>query len=240
MELPSFRSAIGAAGAVASLPAAPVVGLIRGAERDVRRRGSDALGRTSVAMLDAALQSPYVDKALDRMPDVVDLVVEHLLEDDLVDRLLVRIEEAGVAERVADRLLAHGIAEHIASRVLEGPELERMVAAALERPETEQMLTRIVASPVIEGTVTRVVEDIIARLPQGDALWSLVDEVAVSPAVTDAITQQGAGFADQVAEDLRDRSRHADARLERAARRLIRRRHRSEGGGGSPSTAAAT
>jgi hypothetical protein len=85
-----------------------------------------------------------------------------------------------------------------------------------------------------------VVEEVIARLPQGEALWGLIDEVAVSPAVTEAITQQGFGFADQVAEDLRDRSRSVDARLERVARRLIGRRPRSEGGGGSPSTAAVT
>jgi len=114
-----------------------------------------------------------------------------------------------------------------------------MVVAALERPETELMLTRIAGSPVIEATVIQVVEEIIARLPQGEALWGLVDEVAVSPAVTDAIRQQGVGFADQVAEDLRDRSQVVDARLERAARRLFRRRS-PEGGGNAPPAAAAT
>jgi hypothetical protein len=240
MEIPSLRRAVDAAGSIAMLPAAPLVGLAEGARRDIRRRGSDALGRTMVALLDAALQSPYADEAFGRAPEIVDRVVEHLLDDELIDRLLAQIEEAGVAEQVADRLLAHGIAEHIAVRVLEGPELERMVVAALERPETELMLTRIVGSPVIEATVIQVVEEVIARLPQGDALWALVDEVAVSPAVTDAITQQGVGFADQVAEDLRDRSRTVDARLERAARRLFRRRQGPEGGGSTPSAAAAT
>jgi hypothetical protein len=42
--------------------------------------------------------------------------------------------------------------------------------------------------------------------------------------VTEAITQQGAGFADQVAAEVRDRSRSVDARLERGAWRLLRRR----------------
>jgi hypothetical protein len=44
-----------------------------------------------------------------------------------------------------------------------------------------------------------------------------------SPAVTAAITQQSVGFADQVAGELGERSRQADARLERIARRLLRR-----------------
>ena len=47
-------------------------------------------------------------------------------------------------------------------------------------------------------------------------LWTLIDEVAAGPSVTDAIAQHGIGFADQVADEVRDRTRHADARLERA------------------------
>jgi len=158
MEIPSLRRTVDAAGAIVMLPAAPFVGIVHGARRDLGRRGSDLLGRTTVAMLDAALQSPYTDKLLERTPEIVDRVAEHLLDDELIDRLLVRIEEAGVAEQVADRLLAHGIAEHIAVRVLDGPEMERIVVATLERPETQLMLTRIVGSPVIEATITQVPE----------------------------------------------------------------------------------
>ena len=56
-------------------------------------------------------------------------------------------------------------------------------------------------------------------------MWALIDVIAQSPAVTDAITQQGAGFADQVAAEVRERSRSLDARLERGAWRLLRRAH---------------
>ena len=51
----------------------------------------------------------------------------------------------------------------------------------------------------------------------------MVDEIAHSPAVTDAIGQQSVGFADQVAGQVRVRSQRADARVERVARRLLRR-----------------
>jgi hypothetical protein len=44
--------------------------------------------------------------------------------------------------------------------------------------------------------------------------------------VTEAITRQSVGFADQVAGQVRDRSRNADARLERAARRVLKRPQR--------------
>ena len=42
----------------------------------------------------------------------------------------------------------------------------------------------------------------------------------------DAIAHQGFGFADQVAGEVRDRSRSADAVVERTTRRLLRRRPR--------------
>ena len=86
------------------------------------------------------------------------------------------------------------------------------------------MLTRVVESAVVEDAMTRTVEDIIDRLRQSPALWALVDEVAQSPAVLDAIAQQSAGLADQVGDELRERSRHADDRLEHAAWRLFHRR----------------
>jgi len=65
-------------------------------------------------------------------------------------------------------------------------------------------------------------------LLESDELWLLVDEIAGSPSVTRAISQQGVGFADQVAGVVRRRSERADARLERAAHRLVRRRHDGE------------
>jgi hypothetical protein len=50
----------------------------------------------------------------------------------------------------------------------------------------------------------------------------MVEEIAQSPAVTEAIAQQSVGFADQVAGGVRVRSRNADAWLERTARRALR------------------
>jgi hypothetical protein len=59
-----------------------------------------------------------------------------------------------------------------------------------------------------------------------------VEEVARSPAVTEAITQQSMGFADQVADGVRAGTRRADDWLERAARRALRREAREDVGDG--------
>jgi len=136
----------------------------------------------------------------------IDAVLARLLADDVLDRALDRIEQTGAAQRIATRLLDDGIAEQVAERALAGPEAERLLAAALRGP---------------------LVEETVAQLLENQAIWVLVDEIARSPSVTEAIAHQGSGFLEQVAEQARDRSRHADARVQGIADRLRRRRDRA-------------
>jgi len=248
-DVPSAGVAIGAR---ALRPAARAVSASRAIEREVRGRLGDGVGRASLALVDTALGSPYADDAVQRVlesglaersvaralsSDLVDVVAgelvryevmervaERMLAGGVVDRALDRAEAAGVPERVADRLLADGVAEQIVSRLLDGPELERIVEAALASPGVERVVAQIVRSRLLDETVAQVIDDTAASLPASEAMWTLVDVIAQSPAVTEAITQQGMGFADQVAGQMRKRSRDVDAQLERGARRLFRRR----------------
>jgi len=133
-----------------------------------------------------------------------------------------------VPRRLADRMLAAGIADDIAKRLLDGPELERIVVAAMESPGAARLGDRILESPQAERLVARVIEsrlldEAVARLLESKDLWLLVDEVARSPSVTEAISHQGVGFAEEMAGVMRNRSHNADARVERLARRLLRR-----------------
>ena len=121
----------------------------------------------------------------------------------------------GVLGRVLDSRVTGEALEMVAARILTGPELERIVAAAVDSPAVERMVGRVIESRLLDATVTRLLES--------EDLWILVDEVARSPAVLDAVTHTGAGFADQVADRVRGRSERADARLEHIARRLLRR-----------------
>jgi hypothetical protein len=210
--------------ALAPLSAAVGVG------RWVRDVSLDVAGDAALSALDALLASPRANEAADR-------ILASPLAEHAVGRALDHAIIQGVPQRIADRLLEDGLAEQLAQRFLDGPELERMVAlvleservdaalvSALESADMERLITRILESRLIEETVTRLVDETAARLPESQALWALVDEVAQSPAVTDAITQQGLGLADEVAGEVRDRSRAADAWLEWAARRVLRRR----------------
>jgi hypothetical protein len=174
--------------------------------------------------------------------DALDAALARLLSDDVVDRVLERVEAAGVAQRVAQRILEDGIAEQILERVIAGPELERMVGVAVNSEETqlalirglesksvERLLDRLVRSPGSERIVSLLLDsplpaEIVTGLLASEELWIFVDEIARSPSVTEAISHQSTGFAEEIADKARDRSRKADAWVERIARRVGRHR----------------
>lgn len=117
-------------------------------------------------------------------------------------------------------------------RLVENGEVESLLAETLGSPEFELALRRVAASTTARRLVRQVFEsglfdEIINQLLESPALWHLIDVVAASPAVKAAVMQQGKGFADQVTEQVRVRSRKADDRLENAARRLTFRHERA-------------
>jgi len=154
------------------------------------------------------LQPPHV---LDK--GVCTRVSSAALCDDLVMRPAAtaitavqrRVEDVVLAavEDAIDRAIANGLVERIVDRLV----AEGIVERAVDRVFDER----------------RVIDEVVKRLIESEGLWVLVDEIAQSPAVTDAIGHQSIGFADQVAGQVRERSRRADARLERVARRALRR-----------------
>jgi hypothetical protein len=154
----------------------------------------------------------------------------------LAERAVDRAMSGRLVDIVARDLVRYDVLERLAGQL--APELERIVEKALETPGVERMLTQIVESRAVRDAVARVADDAVERLRTSDAMWTLIDDIAQSPVVTEAIAQQGYGFADQVGEQVRERSRHADARLERVAQRLLRRR--PQAGGPEPAPSGAT
>ncbi len=113
-------------------------------------------------------------------------------------------------------------------RVLESEELERVLGAVFDSPRVHAGILKALESDGAKHLVDSFFDsglfaEFLHRLSNSDALWRLVDEIAGSPAVTAAISQQGLGFADQVGGEVRARSRKADDWLERTARRLTNR-----------------
>jgi hypothetical protein len=132
---------------------------------------------------------------------------------------------AGAAMRTTTIVVERAVVEPI----LDSPEFERLVSSALNSARVHTAVERLFESEGARRLIdsffdSGLFDEFASRLLESAALWELVDRVADSPSVTAAITQQSLGFADQVGEEVRTRSRSADDWLERAARRLSRRR----------------
>ena len=248
-SLLGFALRLGGTAASAALrPAVVVVAVGRGVEHGIRDRVGRRLGEGVLSAVDSVLASEVAAGAIDRVVAsplaeralagalegplvdalardvvrhaVVERLADPLLNAEVLEAVLERADQAKVPQRLTERLLADGVIESAVARVLDGPELERVAAAALDSPAAERLVVRVIES--------RLLDEAVVRLLQSDDLWLLVDEIARSPAVTEAITQQSLGFADQVAGGVRARSRSADVWLETAARRALRRRPAGE------------
>jgi hypothetical protein len=165
------------------------------------------VGEGSLRVLDAALASTVLERAVDRTLDsgLARHAIDRALQGPIIDAIARDIVRYRVVDRVVDELLAHGDADQTVERILSDGVVDRTV---------DQLLST--------GVVDRAVDRVLAGLLDSDELWRLVETVAASPAVTEAVTQQTAGFADQVAGGVRARSHNADAWLERYARRALR------------------
>ena len=197
-------------------PVTEAAGAAERLERRTRAAAGDFAGRAGLAVVCAVVASPYTERALDCVLDspLAEHAVGHAVSGPLVE---------ATARDMVGR----------AERILDGPELGRIATRLIESPAVERLVTRIVEDPATERTIgqlidSRLVDLLVARLLESEELWLLVDEVAQSPAVTEAIAQQGLGFADEVADQVNQRTRRADAITERVARRLLHRHARVE------------
>jgi len=115
-----------------------------------------------------------------------------------------------------DRVINSAAMESALSALLEGPFIDNLAREIARR----QVIQRITVEAIEAGEIAPIIDALLAR----EELWVLVQEIAESPAVSEAVRQQSFGFADQVGDEVRGRSRSADDILARAARLLVGRR----------------
>lgn len=122
----------------------------------------------------------------------------------------------GLERRAVDAVLNSGEVQRVIVTVAESPQVRMALEEVMSSQATVQLVDAVFDSPVFDRLVD--------RLLASEAVWRMIDDVATSPAVRAAVSQQGLGFADQIGDDVRRRSRRADDWLERAAQGLVRRR----------------
>ncbi|MBJ7244738.1 MAG: hypothetical protein JHD03_08005 [Solirubrobacteraceae bacterium] len=164
---------------------------------------------------------------------VIEVASEQPRSDDGggVFGLLGRVASFGVRSTgdAIEAVIGSDAVEESINRLLSSPAIERLIQTALSGPLVDALSRELVRQRVVERITTTLIEagvfePIIDAFLERPELWVLVEEIAQSPSVSDAIRQQSFGFADQVGDEVRGRSRSADDILARAARRLVGRR----------------
>jgi hypothetical protein len=108
--------------------------------------------------------------------------------------------------------------------VLNDARVDAALQQALESDSATQVVDRLFD--------TGLIDHLLDRVAASDALWRVVDEIAPSRSAKAAFSQRGLGFVDQIGGAARKRTRNADHRVERTARRP--RQHRHHGGPNDP------
>lgn len=137
----------------------------------------------------------------------------------------------GVA-RAIERRSRRAVADAVIATTdawLSSPELERIVAAIVEHEGTERLADRILDSPLArrigqQAVDAGVVDALLDRLAEREVFWRLIDTIAGSAAVTEAIAVQSRSAVTDVVDGVRDGAAQADDWLERIALRVVGRR----------------
>jgi uncharacterized RDD family membrane protein YckC len=129
--------------------------------------------------------------------DQLETAVDEVLSAPEIARVIDRALAGPLPEEIARSLVRHRVLERIVAELASTGELERLLAEALASPRTHELTDQVLSS---------------------DELDRAVQQVAASPAVRAAITRQTTGFAEEVAERLRESAVRLDNRVDRRKR----------------------
>jgi hypothetical protein len=112
-------------------------------------------------------------------------------------------------------------ASALRSTRLDGPGLLGRLERVLDSEQAAAVATVVARSAAFD--------ELLRQMAANEGLWALIDVIAGSPAVREAVAQQGVGLADEVGYVVRSRARSVDDRIERITRLVGRRRSRPAG-----------
>jgi uncharacterized RDD family membrane protein YckC len=136
--------------------------------------------------------------------DEFESVVDEVLSAPEIARLIDNALAAPLPDEVVRSIVRHRVIERVVAELASSGELDRLLNAALASPRAVELTDRVLAS---------------------DATQHALRQLAASPAVRDAITQQTTGFAEELLESVRVSAVKLDDRVEDAVRRRKRAEH---------------
>jgi hypothetical protein len=194
--------------------------------RREQQRTRDAAERALDEGLRRAFASQRASELVERVlsSPQAELAIRRLLDGPVVDRMVAAVIEARVVERVVAELIAADVPEQVVGQVLDTRVLDEVVTRLL----ADEALAQTVDGLLTRFFAGQLYEDVITGVLASEELWQLVDEIAHSPEVMEAITAGSASLAGEVADQVRRRTIVADDVAERITRKVLRRSQRKD------------
>ena len=149
--------------------------------------------------------------------------LEGLVEDALGAPEVTRVIDRAFAGRLPDAivtsLLEQRVPERIAAEIADSVDLDVAITTALDHETTQQIVQTVLLSPGFDRLLVQATD----RALNGPEMQRVIEHVAASPEVREALTRQSATLADEMVTGVRTRAEVLDDAVERTVRGWLRR-----------------
>jgi hypothetical protein len=147
--------------------------------------------------------------------------VGELLAAPEVERAVDRVLAGPLPDAIVRSLLEHHVVEHLADELAATVDVDTAVTTVLEHETTQRLVAAVVASPGLDRVLVHATD----RALRGPELQRVIEHVAASAEVREALTQQSTTLAQEMAQGLRTKAETLDDVAERAVHGWFRRPH---------------
>lgn len=146
-------------------------------------------------------------------------IIEDVLSAPEVERAIDRLLAGSLPDAVVRSLLEHQVVERLAAELAVTADLDIAVTAALDSETTQQLVQAVLASPGFDRLLVQATD----RVLNGPEMQRVIEVVADSPAVREALRAQSTSLAEETVAGVRARAENLDDVAERTVRGWLRR-----------------
>ena len=151
--------------------------------------------------------------------------LEGLLDDVLtapeVERAIDRVLAGTLPDAIVRSLIENQVVEHVAEELAASIEVDAVATTVLEHETTQRLVAAVIASPGLDQVLIQATD----RALRGPELQRVIEYVAASPEIRDALQQQSTTLAQEMAQGLRSKAEGLDEIAERTVHGWFRRPH---------------
>jgi hypothetical protein len=146
-------------------------------------------------------------------------LAEDVLRAPEVERALDRVIAGGLPDAVVRSLLEHHVVERTAAELAATADLDGAITAMLEHETTQRLVQAVLASPGLDRMLAQATD----RALGGPEVQRVIEHVASSPEIREALTRQNTTLAEEMVAGMRTRAETLDDAAERTVRGSLRR-----------------